>query len=251
MRRFFGVHYVGVLPRITPSVFPALIYAWIYARIESILLLFPRSFPIREVEHKGARKEGSGVSHFNGRRLIIYFAIDVYHCAYIHSCSHLEAYIGALHTAATLSYNDIKSEKSCALFRGRKYAKINRSFCIRSHTRVVTSRYPRKKIFENVWTTYEKSVRENVISSFFSLSSFSSKFFKSNAHFIFYGTSTNFAEAVCRARFFFSVGVIRGAASVSSSSVKRDARCSEASCTLAALRGNDHRGMTTVSFRSL
>lgn len=40
---------------------------------------------------------------------------------------------------------------------------------------------------------------------------------------------------------FFSIGVIRGAASVSLL-VKCAAKCSEASCTLAELRGNDHRG---------
>lgn len=40
---------------------------------------------------------------------------------------------------------------------------------------------------------------------------------------------------------FFSIGVIRGAASVSLL-VKCVAKCSEASCTLAELRGNDHRG---------
>lgn len=72
---------------------------------------------------------------------------------------------------------------------------------------------------------------------------------QTRAHSIFYGTLANFAEArSAELVFFFSIGVIRGAASVSSS-VKRDARCSEASCALAALCDNDHR-VKTVSFRS-
>lgn len=88
----------------------------------------------------------------------------------------------------------------------------------------------------------------SAITFFFSLP-LKFSFFESTAHFSFLRNVGEFCGSGLQSSFFFSVGVIRGAASVSSS-VKRDARCSEANCTLAALRGNDHRGKT-VSFRSL
>lgn len=57
MRRFFDAHYVGVLPRVTPLVFPSLIHARIYARIESILLPYLSSFPIREVKQRHTERK--------------------------------------------------------------------------------------------------------------------------------------------------------------------------------------------------
>ena len=118
-----------------------------------------------------------------------------------------------------------------------KLIKTNQFF-LHFITRVVSLCHP-----QWIWKLIEK----NVSAPFFFFFFVKVQFFESNAHSIFYGTSAIFAETECRARFFFLVGVIRGAASVSSS-VKRDARCSEASCTLAALCGNDHREDRLYSF---
>lgn len=62
MRRFFGAHYVGVLPRVTPSVFPALIHARIYARIESTHSPVPLLIP-----NTGSRTQ----RHTKGRKWLI------------------------------------------------------------------------------------------------------------------------------------------------------------------------------------
>jgi len=117
------------------------------------------------------------------------------------------------------------------------FCNICQSKLVFSHStaRIVSLRYSRNQsenVLKRTWT--------------WSLPSFSLlvkvRSFESNAHSFFYGTLANFAEAKCLV--FFSVGVIRGAASVS----KHDARCSEASCTLAALCDNDHREDRLFSF---